>query len=206
MTVLRRILGFALAATAVWLLSVLAAQVGVTAASGVAALLLTLALLLAVRRRVPQPRLATPALVGVLALAAVLLPAGFDPRSRETPVSAAEGPWQPLDIARIPALVAEGKTVFVDVTADWCITCQVNKKLVLESEAVRDRLNGAEIVALRGDWTVPNDEIADYLERFGRYGIPFNAVYGPGTPSGVALPELLSVEGVTTALEQASGG
>lgn len=207
MIVLRRILGLALAATAVWLVSVIAAQVGTAAASGVVMLLLAIGLLLAVTRRVPQARLATPALAGVLALAAVLLPAGFELQSRgEQPSPAADGLWQPLDIARIPALVAEGKTVFVDVTADWCITCQVNKKLVLDSQTVRDRLAMGDIVTLRGDWTVPNDEIARYLESFGRYGIPFNAVYGPGAPSGQALPELLSVEGVTTALERAAGG
>lgn len=207
MTVLRRILGLALAATAVWLLSVIAAQVGTAAAAGVAALLLALAVLLALTRRAPQRRLATPALVGVLALAAVLLPAGFELQSRGDRASTApEGLWQPLDVARIPALVAEGKTVFVDVTADWCITCQVNKRLVLEFDDVRSRLEKGDVIALRGDWTVPDDEIARYLESFGRYGIPFNAVYGPGAPTGIALPELLSVEGVTSAFAQAAGG
>ena len=56
---------------------------------------------------------------------------------------------------------------------------------------------------MRADWTAPDPKIADYLASFGRYGIPFNAVYGPGAPGGLALPELLSLEAVQSAIEQA---
>jgi suppressor for copper-sensitivity B len=58
---------------------------------------------------------------------------------------------------------------------------------------------------MKGDWTLPNEAISDYLARFGRYGIPFDAVYGPGLPEGEALPELLSRETVLSALDRASG-
>jgi suppressor for copper-sensitivity B len=58
---------------------------------------------------------------------------------------------------------------------------------------------------MRGDWTLPSDEISDYLSSFGRYGIPFNAVYGPALPAGEALPELLSVGIVLRALDRAGG-
>jgi suppressor for copper-sensitivity B len=57
---------------------------------------------------------------------------------------------------------------------------------------------------MRADWTRPDAAIAEYLRRFGRYGIPFNAVYGPGAPAGVALPEILSAERVEAALRQAA--
>ena len=114
--------------------------------------------------------------------------------------------WQPLEEAAIAGLVAEGQVVFVDVTADWCITCQVNKKLVLDSAVVDQRLNDPGVVRLRGDWTLPSDDISAYLASFGRYGIPFNVVYGPGAPQGIALPELLSEKAVLAALEQAAGG
>src|SRR3546814_7571727 len=96
--------------------------------------------------------------------------------------------------------------VFVDVTAEWCITCQVNKKLVLDNEAVSARLDSPNVVRMRGDWTLPSDAISAYLAGFGRYGIPFNAVYGPGAPQGLALPEILTRDAVLTALEQAAGG
>ena len=59
---------------------------------------------------------------------------------------------------------------------------------------------------MRADWTRPNDEIARYLASFGRYGIPFNVVYGPGAPAGIPLPELLTTDVVLSALDKAQGG
>lgn len=113
--------------------------------------------------------------------------------------------WQEFDEAGIPALVGGGKVVFVDVTADWCLTCQANKKLVLDQSPVRDKLGAADVVAEKADWTQPSDAISDYLGRHGRYGIPFNMVYGPGAPDGIALPELLTDQAVLEALETARG-
>lgn len=111
--------------------------------------------------------------------------------------------WVTFDPAAIPTLVAEGKTVFVDVTADWCITCKVNKVAVVERGEVARKLSDPSLVAMRADWTRPDLAITDYLASFGRYGIPFNAVYGPGVPGGIALPELLSEQAVLDALSRA---
>lgn len=111
--------------------------------------------------------------------------------------------WVPFDQGAIRQAVAEGKVVFVDVTADWCITCKVNKAAVVERGAVAQRLNGANIVAMKADWTKPDDGIAAYLASFGRYGIPFNAVYGPAAPTGIALSELLTEAEVLAALDKA---
>lgn len=198
---LRRVLGLALLATTLWLLSVLAVQIGSLATLLAAALLAVLALVFGFGRRLPRSAAAGLALA--TAVAAVVLPAAFETRPEATPAAAA-GDWEPLDTARIAQYVAEGRVVFVDVTADWCITCQVNKTLVIDSAAVAERLFGAEsVVTMRGDWTLPSQAITDYLTSFGRYGIPFNAVYGPGAPDGQALPELLSVEAVMDALDRA---
>jgi suppressor for copper-sensitivity B len=93
--------------------------------------------------------------------------------------------------------------VLVDVTADWCLTCKVNKALVLERGAVAAALEQGRIAGLRADWTRPDPAISDYLASFGRYGIPFNAVYGPGAPAGIALPELLTAEAVLDAVARA---
>ena len=213
MVVLKRILGLALAGTAVWLLSVLVAQVGLVVTFGVGALLIGLGLVLWHGHAGGERRFATPALAGILAVAAVALPAALAERAEQdraaaAPIQAsvAAGEWQPFEPAQIAGLVAQGKIVFVDITADWCITCQVNKTLVLDKEQVRERLNADNVIAMRGDWTLPSDEISLYLERFGRYGIPFDAVYGPGSPAGVALPELLSVDQVLQTLDRAGGG
>jgi suppressor for copper-sensitivity B len=206
MVVLRRILGLALAGTAVWLLTVLAAQVGATGALLAGGLLLGVGLLFFLGGRLRGPVLA--ASVSALALAAVALPVGIGATARPepAPAAAATGDWRPLDPAEIGRLVAAGKVVFVDVTADWCITCQVNKKLVLERDEVAERLDSKAVVTMRGDWTLPSDEITAYLTGYGRYGIPFNAVFGPGAPDGTLLPELLTVETVLDALDAAAGG
>jgi suppressor for copper-sensitivity B len=200
----------ALAGTAVWLLTVLAAEDGQLTALVVAGLMVALGGLIALRLKLAGGlRKAVPAGAAVLALAAFAAPlalqAPADARDPAGADAAQTADWRPLDQAAIDRLVAEGKVVFVDVTAEWCITCQVNKKLVIDSDRVQQRLDQPQVVRMRGDWTRPSDRIANYLASFGRYGIPFNAVYGPGAPDGIALPELLSKSGVIEAIEQAKG-
>jgi suppressor for copper-sensitivity B len=177
---LRRVLGLALLGTAVWLIAVLAGVGGGTAALAVALL--------------------GAAAIGVLALA-VAAPALL--RSAAPASAATDADWAAFDRAAIDRHVREGRTVFVDVTADWCITCRVNKTAVLGRDPVRSLLQRDPVVAMRADWTRPDETIAGYLASFGRYGIPFNAVYGPGAPGGIALPELLTDAAVLAALEQA---
>ncbi len=203
MVTLRRLLGLALAGTAVWLLSVIAAQLSLTAALALGGLLLALGLLLFARHRGWLPALPTRA--GALGLIAAGIAVAALWRG-PAPVAQAEATdWVPLDRQAIAEHVAAGRTVFVDVTAEWCITCQVNKTLVLDDPGVLERLGRDGVVAMRGDWTRPDPAIADYLAGFGRYGIPFNAVYGPGAPEGVVLPELLSLSSVMEAFADAGG-
>jgi len=199
MVTLRRLLGLALAGTAVWLLTVLAAERSVGLALALGALMAALVAALALLR----PGRARQAAAALLVLAAFAAPAVVTTSS--APSAAAAGPWRPFDAAALGDLVESGQVVFVDVTADWCLTCKVNERLVLDSAAVRGRLTAPGIVAMRADWTRPDPAIAAYLRRFGRYGIPFNAVYGPGAPAGLALPEILTADAVRAALRQAAG-
>jgi suppressor for copper-sensitivity B len=180
-------------------------EVGTAPVVLIALLMAALALLLWGHRRLPARLGAATAAVSVLlGLGALLAPALLAaPAPAPRPV--ADALWQPFAPERIAALVADGKVVFVDVTADWCITCQVNKKLVLDQPSVQDRLAGGATVAMRADWTSPSAAIARYLAGFGRYGIPFNAVYGPRAPQGVALPELLTPGAVEDGFRQAGG-
>jgi len=76
---------------------------------------------------------------------------------------------------------------------------------VLDRATVRDSLSRPDTVAMVADWTRPDPVIAAYLKSYGRYGIPFNAVYGPGAPEGIVLSELLTASDVASALEQARG-
>ena len=213
MVTVRRVLGFALGATALWLLTVLDAQSGRNAAIVAGgAFVLVLAVLLA-RRMVPSvSRAGGWAAVGVLAAVALAAPLVLPPAQRagQTGMTAKGAAseavrWVAFDPAIIASEVAAGRTVFVDVTADWCLTCQVNKALVIDPEPIRTRLNGPRVVAMRADWTRPDPVIAAFLHRYGRFGIPFNVVYGPGTPAGHVLPELLTKEAVTAALDAAAG-
>jgi suppressor for copper-sensitivity B len=205
---LKAVLGVALLVAALWLISILDLQIGRIAAILVAVLLAAVMLALALRLSLPRRwRGAAPAVVAVLAVAAITVPALVPvvEAAPEPEAAADAGPWRLFAEAEIAGLVASGKTVMVDVTADWCLTCQVNKRLVLNSEELRPLIQSPDLVAMRADWTRPNPAIAAYLAGFGRYGIPFNAVYGPKAPAGIVLPEVLTKEAVREAIRQAGG-
>ena len=204
MVVVKKAMALPLVATAVWLVAILARQTGPAAAALVAVVLVAVAGLLAWGTRDPhRGGYALPTVIAILALVAIggpkLLAAQGLASKRGDDVIA----WQGFDRNEIRSLVSQGKTVFVDVTADWCLTCQANKRLALSDAHVAARLN-AKTVAMQADWTRPDPAIAAYLAAYGRYGIPFNIVYGPDAPGGVVLPELLSAANVTAALDRAS--
>ena len=205
MVVLRQIMGVALGTTAIWLLTVIAVQIGVEGAYALAAMLALVGVVLLIRR-LPHSLFGRHAgkLVLVLSIAALAVPVVHTP-SRNTIPATETSLWQTFNRAEIFRVVAAGKTVFVDVTADWCITCQINKKVVLDAEPVASWLDSDNVVAMRADWTRPNQDIANYLANFGRFGIPFNAVYGSDTPQGILLPELLTSNIVMQAAAKAGG-
>ncbi len=118
--------------------------------------------------------------------------------------SQAQEKWEAFKPEDIKTLVANGKTVFVDVTADWCLTCKVNKAFVLDSTEIKEKFAQMDVVAMRADWTSRDAAIESYLESNNRAGIPFNIVYGPNAPDGIILSELLSKSGVVDALDRAS--
>jgi suppressor for copper-sensitivity B len=207
---LKAVLGLLLAGTGVWLIYVLAGVAGTNAATAIGVVAVIAAgLLFLSHRGSAGARLSVPGLVALGFLALALpswLPTAPDATaSKGSPGESAalKSIWRPFDPAAIPALVASGKTVFVDVTADWCITCQVNKRVVLAQADMLARLKGENVVAMQADWTRPSDAIAGYLARYGRFGIPFNAVYGPKAPDGIVLPELLNTSAVLDALAAA---
>ncbi|WP_232830665.1 protein-disulfide reductase DsbD [Tropicimonas sp. IMCC34011] len=196
-------LGAALALTVIWLLAVLSAVAGPAAAALVAALAALLVVLLWRGSRILPPSAIALCLAAILG-AGVVLPPRLVTAAQGSEI--ASGIWTEFDRGKIARRVSEGDVVFVDVTADWCLTCQANKRLVLDRAEMVEALTAEGIVAMRADWTRPDPAISQYLETFGRYGIPFNAVYGPGAPEGIALPELLTRDAVLSALDAASGG
>ncbi len=98
---------------------------------------------------------------------------------------------------------AKGDIVFIDITADWCLTCQVNKALVLETKEVSDifRKNNVKVLVL--DWTKPNENIKKFLTKKERYGIPYNEIYGPSLPDGKILSELLTIKEIQEYIKKA---
>lgn len=113
--------------------------------------------------------------------------------------------WTKFDESLIKTAVQDGRTVVVDVTADWCLTCKANKRLVFESQEVEDAIFVPNVLRLQADWTHHDETISAYLKKYGRYGIPFNIIYGPAVPDGIILSELPSKGEVMRALAEAAG-
>ncbi|MEF3076472.1 protein-disulfide reductase DsbD domain-containing protein [Methylobacter sp. Wu1] len=116
--------------------------------------------------------------------------------------TAAEGKaWQPYSAERLKALRAEGKPVFLNFTAAWCISCLVNEKVALSQRSVIDTFRQAGITYLKGDWTNRDPEITRKLAEFSRSGVPLYVYYPAGTAAGpVVLPQILTPEIVTQAV------
>jgi suppressor for copper-sensitivity B len=204
MVTIKKILGVALVATTIWLLSILAIQVSLKAALIISALLILIGLSLVIKifQKENYPLLTTSIII-VSILGAFWVPYNF--KNTLTQIdSPKEAYWQNFNPEIIQELVKSGKTVFVDITAEWCITCKVNKAIVLERKKFKDLIKSKQIIAMQGDWTKPDERISNYLRKFDRFGIPFNAVYGPGIKLGEALPELLTTDTVLDSLQKAS--
>ena len=97
-----------------------------------------------------------------------------------------------FSISKLAALRAEGKAVFVDVTADWCITCKVNERVALSSEAIKAHFEEKHITYLVADWTSNNMDITNYLKSFGRAGVPLYVYYPASSKEPVLLPQILT--------------
>lgn len=109
-----------------------------------------------------------------------------------------EKSWVEFNENKIPEYVSKGKIVFVDVTADWCLTCKFNKIRVINK--MMDFFKEEDVVLMKADFTKPNETIYNYLVKNGTYAIPFNKVYGPAAPEGIRLKEILTQEIVRKAV------
>ncbi|HTQ79681.1 MAG TPA: thioredoxin family protein, partial [Thermoanaerobaculia bacterium] len=199
-------------AAAVWLFYVLAAQVSPERLAAIELGLLVLALFAWLRHRGvgagSSPAWSRLAFAGmVVAVAGTLaIAAGAGERaSAQTTAAKPAGliPWVPFDRARAESLAQGGTPVFVDVTADWCFTCKVNERLVLDTPEVARAFSERSVVPMRADWTNRNDEIGAFLAEHGRYGIPFYLLYLPGGRAQV-FSELPSKEGLVQAVRKSA--
>jgi thiol:disulfide interchange protein DsbD len=191
---LKQGLAFPMFATAVWLLWVLGQQAGVGAMARVLMALVGVALLLWVAH-IGGLRGALGKGLGTLALAGLLAwswPAVLPSAAPAAGIArAAEGDWLPYDEQALERFAAEGRPVFVDFTAAWCVSCQVNKRLVLNTDEARRAFAQANVVLVRADWTRRDDVITAALARLGRNGVPVYVLLRPGREP-LLLPEILS--------------
>jgi thiol:disulfide interchange protein len=140
---------------------------------------------------------------GLAAVASILLVAGFGAYAATRGADQIE--WQPWTSAAVTKAQSEGHPVLVDFTADWCLTCQVNKKVAIEVPSVRAKLKQIGSVNLIGDYTHLPDSITDELNRFNRAGVPLVLVFPRKADAPpIVLPEVLTAGTVLDALERAA--
>ena len=109
--------------------------------------------------------------------------------------------WEEFKQYKIIEYLENGQSVFVDVTAEWCLSCAVNKKLVLNQKDIKNLFEDRDIKKLRADWTNRDDKILDFLNKYEKYGIPFNILYTPKKPDGFIFSEILTKNQIKEAIE-----
>jgi len=126
---------------------------------------------------------------GIAAIVVLPTIATAPPAAATAPV---EGDAEAFSPTRLAALRAEGRPVFVNMTAAWCVTCLVNERVALAQPAVRKAFASAGITYLKGDWTRQDPAITAYLRSLGRDGVPLYVFYPAGGGSPVVLPQILT--------------
>ena len=202
MDTLKHWLAYPMYLTAAWLAWVFGNQKGV---NGLGLLLIAAIVLSAALWCFERQKLAPSLRIKAVVLLLALLAAGaFGYALRqEMPVAGATPAgvnYERFSRARLDALRADGTPVFVDMTADWCITCKVNEKAVLHTAAFTQLLEDTGTVYLVGDWTNQDPEISAYLETYDTPGVPLYVVYPKGPGAGRKLPQLLTMEIMREAL------
>jgi thiol:disulfide interchange protein DsbD len=194
MEVLKQAVSVPIFATVIWLAWVLARAYG----AGVLAALLMSFLLLAMAGwflgRWPAKRWATAVaaaiLLGAVGLAVYGQKLVVVPESQAAPET--QGVWQPWSEAAVSRSLGAGQPVFVDFSASWCLTCQVNERVVLTRPEVVQAFQAKNVVLVKADWTRHDEAITHALAALGRSGVPAYALYTPGQREPVMLPEALT--------------
>jgi thiol:disulfide interchange protein/DsbC/DsbD-like thiol-disulfide interchange protein len=191
----RQFLAFPMYATAAWLAWVLTTQ---TDATGLAVALAGMVLIGLMAWIWQTTRLTaafwrrTGTAIVIAGIASLAWLAGGLPLPRAaSPAQAAEH-WEAYSPSRLDRLRAEGRPVLLNFTAAWCITCQVNERLALDTAPVRAALARSGVVSLRADWTRRDPDITRLLERHGRSGVPLTLLYPSGSGAAEVLPTVLT--------------
>ena len=201
METLKQLLAFPLLATVVWLVWVASVQAGSAAVLTILTALLILALAAWIVRQW-SGRWAR-AVAAVFIAVALWSQLSLTPRTDSPRIDQSALAWEPYSAARLEQWLRQGKPVFVDFTAAWCVTCQVNERLALATAAVGGKMREIGVVPVRADWTTADPEITRALQGFGRDGVPLYVLYsGRKDDPPRILPQLLTSEIVLAELEQ----
>ena len=196
MVTLKQVLAFPLYATAAWLVWVLSIQTGSDGVMAAALAVVGIGFAAWLAHKTAFSSLAVKSIAPALAVAtlAVTLPMA---ETAETVNAAARAESsalaeEPFTKARLDELRAEGRPVFVNLTAAWCITCKVNERVALKTTAVTQAFRSGGITYLKGDWTRANPEISELLTQFGRAGVPLYLFYPGSGEEPRVLPQILT--------------
>jgi suppressor for copper-sensitivity B len=200
--------GMLMAISAVWLMWILKMQIHLLlwmSLWGLTAVLLAGLFL----KRNSKTSLRAPAIVLYLGLCLglSLWPGFTEPSSTaHGKASSSRIVWHPFDINEIQRQVTQNRVVFVDVTADWCVTCKVNESVIFNTRGFQDLVHRYNVFLVKADWTNPNPAVSEFLQSFERYAIPFYVVYGPSAPHGKPLPDLVTLRVIKDAIQSVSVG
>ncbi len=203
---LKQLFAFPLYATVVWLLWVFGQQAGVDALAVVLLALIVFALgAWSWARGVRSDRRVTRlAAVGVMLGALTITALGATRMTRPATVAAVTPGWDPWSEQRVRELRTEGRPIFVDFTAAWCLSCQVNERVALRTQTVERAFGAANVALLRADWTSRDSAITNVLASFGRSGVPLYVLYPAGTGTPSILPAVLTPGIVVDAVKNAA--
>lgn len=193
MVYIKYLLGLLLLATVLWLFNILLNFFNYYFIIS----LIIFFLLLSYRQKIPFQK----NIISVFVLLVIFSSSSFS-FFQQNRVFEIEKDWLNFYDITLDKLINENKIVFLDITADWCATCQFNKINVLNSEPVISLFKENDVTLIRADWTKPNDKINLFLEKYDRFGIPFNAFFSPNFPEGILLSELLSEKEMIDAINK----
>ncbi|MBV8506464.1 MAG: thioredoxin family protein [Alphaproteobacteria bacterium] len=205
MELVKQLLAFPLYGTVAWLLWVLIQEVGPGNALGALFGLVLVAFAMWVygqtRFSAPLGRWLGTGLAAAGGAAAIFFAASLTGAVPAKSAAFRDGlQYEPFTPQRLAALETAGKPVFVNLTASWCVTCLINERVALDSGAVRQAFAERGIVPLKGDWTSQNPEITQFLQQFGRSGVPLYLLYSGRGGEPVMLPQILTAASVLDAI------